>query len=91
MDAADLLARLRAEGCRVVAFEGDQLTIAPSSNLTPELRAAIRAHKLELLEELRGRILQAIAEHYLADQERRAGEAVATCPRNERGRRVAAR
>jgi len=51
MSAADLLTTLRNRGLTVSA-DGDALTIRPRELLTDELRAAIRAHKRDLLAEL---------------------------------------
>jgi tubulysin polyketide synthase-like protein len=51
MSGADLLMRLRATGL-TVAVDGDALTVRPRQLLTDELRAAIRAHKRDLLAEL---------------------------------------
>lgn len=51
MTAEDLLATLRERGL-IVAADGDALTVRPRELLTDELRAAIRAHKRDLLAEL---------------------------------------
>jgi hypothetical protein len=51
MTATALLTKLRAAGLRV-AVDGDALTVRPRELLTDELRAAIRAHKRDLLAEL---------------------------------------
>ncbi len=48
MGASDLLERLRTAGVRV-SVEGDALIAEPRTALTDDLRAAIRAHKPELL------------------------------------------
>jgi hypothetical protein len=48
MGARDLLAELACLGVTVTA-DGDRLLIRPASKLTDELRAALRAHKAELL------------------------------------------
>ncbi len=51
MTVADLLTTLRSRGLTVAA-DGDALTVRPRELLTDELRAAIRAHKRDLLAEL---------------------------------------
>jgi hypothetical protein len=51
MTAADLLTALRNRGLTVSA-DGDALVVQPRELLTDELRAAIRAHKRDLLAEL---------------------------------------
>jgi hypothetical protein len=51
MTATDLLTTLRSKGLTVAA-DGDALTVGPRELLTDELRAAIRAHKRDLLAEL---------------------------------------
>jgi hypothetical protein len=51
MTAASLLTILRDRGLTVEA-DGDALTVRPRDLLTDELRAAIRANKRELLDEL---------------------------------------
>ena len=51
MTAADILTRLRNRGLTVAA-DGDALIVRPRDLLTDELRAAIRAHKRDLLAEL---------------------------------------
>jgi hypothetical protein len=51
MTAANLLTKLRDAGLRVAA-DGDALNVGPRELLTDELRAAIRAHKRDLLAEL---------------------------------------
>lgn len=51
MTATDLLTKLRDAGLRVAA-DGDALNVGPRELLTDELRAAIRAHKRDLLAEL---------------------------------------
>ena len=51
MTATDLLTTLRARGLTVAA-DGDALIVGPRERLTDELRAAIRAHKRDLLAEL---------------------------------------
>jgi hypothetical protein len=51
MTASDLLTTLRRHGL-VVAADGDVLTVRPRELLTDDLRAAIRAHKRDLLAEL---------------------------------------
>jgi hypothetical protein len=48
MDATELLADLRRRGL-VLVPDGDTLRYRPRNALTPELRAAVAAHKLELL------------------------------------------
>lgn len=48
MTATDVLARLRALGISVAA-DGDDLVLRPSSKLTPEMLALVRAHKPALL------------------------------------------
>lgn len=48
MGARDLLAELADLGVTVTA-DGDKLVIRPASRLTDDLRAALRAHKAELL------------------------------------------
>jgi citrate lyase beta subunit len=48
MGARDLLAELADLGVTVTA-DGDKLVIRPASKLTDDLRAALRAHKAELL------------------------------------------
>lgn len=48
MGARDLLAELACLGVTVTA-DGERLIIQPASKLTDELRAALRAHKAELL------------------------------------------
>ena len=48
MGARDLLAELAGLGVTVTG-DGDRLLIRPASKLTDELRAALRAHKAELL------------------------------------------
>ena len=47
------LARLRERGLRL-HMTGEQLIVAPSSALTDELRALIRAQKRSILDELAG-------------------------------------
>jgi hypothetical protein len=51
MIATDLLTKLRRRGLTVVA-DGDVLKVGPRERLTDELRAAIRAHKRDLMAEL---------------------------------------
>src|SRR5215470_12904392 len=51
MTAADLLTSLRGRGLTLTA-DGDALVVRPRDLLTDELRAAIRAHKRDLLAEL---------------------------------------
>lgn len=51
MTAANLLTKLLDAGLRVAA-DGDALTVRPRELLTDELRAAVRAHKRDLLAEL---------------------------------------
>src|SRR5215471_17987673 len=51
MTAADLLTSLRGRGLTLTAH-GDALAVRPRALLTDELRAAIRAHKRDLLTEL---------------------------------------
>jgi len=51
MTAADLLRTLRKRGLTVAA-DSDALTVRPRNLLTDDLRAAIRAHKRDLLAEL---------------------------------------
>ena len=52
MSAAELLVDLQHHGFVLVAEEGN-IRIAPSSRLTADLRAAIRAHKSTLVKLLR--------------------------------------
>ncbi len=52
MNAFSLLRRLRDRGLEVECKDG-RLFVGPSSALTDPLREAIRAHKAELLRELR--------------------------------------
>ena len=51
MTAAELLTTLRLRGLTLAA-DGDALIVRPRDRLTDELRAAIRAHKRDLLAEL---------------------------------------
>ena len=51
MGARDLLQTLAAAGLTVTA-DGDRLVVTPAARITDELRAAIRAWKLDLLAEL---------------------------------------
>jgi hypothetical protein len=48
MQAADLLADLRARGF-TLSREGGGIRVSPRCRLSPEIRSAIRAHKAELL------------------------------------------
>ena len=53
MKAGELLDTLQARGARVHLLADDHLGVAPSSALTDDLRAEIRAHKTELIQVLR--------------------------------------
>ena len=49
MTAAALLHQLRAAGLRVTLNADHRLVVAPAARLTPGLRAAIQAHRAQLL------------------------------------------
>ncbi len=53
MEAAEILTALRERGARAQVLDGDRIGIEPSSALTDSLRAAVRAHRHELLAVLR--------------------------------------
>ena len=53
MQATEILATLQQRGATVRTIEGDQLEVVPRRVLDDELRKAIRAHKAEVLAELR--------------------------------------
>ena len=47
-----VLAPILAAGLKVEIGDGDMLLVWPKTSITPELRAFIRAHKLEILDAL---------------------------------------
>src|SRR5436190_19431269 len=54
MTARNLLAQLREKGIEIKASGDDRLVIdAPKGAITPELRSALAAHKVELLQILK--------------------------------------
>src|SRR5687768_11821765 len=48
MDATDVLERLAARGVELIA-DGERLRFRPQESVPPELRAAMAAHKADLL------------------------------------------
>ena len=52
MDAIDVLQQLHNLGVNVCA-DGDNLIVSPASKIPPEVKAAIREHKLAILAQLR--------------------------------------
>ena len=52
MSAPDVLARIAAAGINLIPMSDGGIWATPSSRLTDELRALIRAHRAELLKAL---------------------------------------